>query len=281
MAGFDYQNVFVLRSHQDQEDIKKLSEGGAKKVVILGAGFIGSESASALKLKYKDAMDVHMVSLDKVPYQKQFGLEVGAGLANEHEKNGVKLHMGRKLAEIKGDGHRATAVVLDDGTTIEADLILVGFGVLPATKFLEGSGIELDSMGAIVCNPYLQSSNKDVYAAGDCASYPYWYTGRRLRVEHYMSALDQGSYSAFNMLGKMTPFSGVPFFWTRNYNKTLQYIGYAHDFDEVHVQGDILANKFVAFYIKDGKVLAVAGQQKSGEVLTYMEAMHQNQMPSA
>jgi NADPH-dependent 2,4-dienoyl-CoA reductase/sulfur reductase-like enzyme len=152
---------------------------------------------------------------------------------------------------------------------------------LPATKFLEGSGIQLDKMGAIVCNPYLQTSAKDVYAAGDCASYPYWYTGKQMRVEHYMSALDQGSYSAFNMLGKMTPFGNVPFFWTRNYNKTVQYIGFAHDYDEVHIDGDVVANKFLAFYIKDGKVLAVAGQQRSGDILTYMEAMHQNQMPSA
>jgi hypothetical protein len=83
------------------------------------------------------------------------------------------------------------------------------------------------------------------------------------------------------MLGKLTPFGNVPFYWTRHYNKTVQYIGYAHEFDEVHIEGDVLANKFVAFYIKDGRVLAVAGQQSSAAVLTCMEAMHQNLMPSA
>jgi hypothetical protein len=102
-----------------------------------------------------------------------------------------------------------------------------------------------------------------------------------MRIEHYMTAMDQGSYSAFNMLGKMTPFGNIPFFWTRNYNKAIQYIGYAPEFDEVHVQGDIMANKFLAFYIKNGKVLAVAGQQSNASILTFMEAMHQNQMPSA
>ena len=240
----------------------------------MGSGFIGSESASALKLKYKDDMEVHIVTQDLVPFQRQFGLEVGKGLTAEHEKNGVKLHTKRTVAEIKGNGEKATSVVLDDGTEIEADLILIGFGVLPATKFLDGSGIKLDQWGGVMCNPYLQSSDKDVYAAGDVASYPYWYTGRRMRIEHYMTAMDQGSYSAFNMLGKMTPFGNVPFFWTRNYNKAIQYIGYAHEYDEVHIEGDVLANKFLAFYIKDGKVLAVAGQQNNGAILTFMEAMH-------
>ena len=178
---------------------------------------------------------------------------------SEHEKNGVKMHMGRKFTEIKGTNGKATAVVLDDGTEIETDLVLLGIGVLPATKFLQGSGVELDQMGGVLCDPFLQTSAKDVYAAGDVASYPYWATGRRMRVEHYMTAMDQGSYSAFNMLGKMVPFGNIPFFWSRNYNKTVQYIGYAQDFDEVHIQGDVMANKFLAFYIKDGKILAIAG----------------------
>lgn len=199
----------------------------------------------------------------------------------EHEKNGVKMHLGRKFTEIKGSGDQAQSVVLDDGTEIEADLILVGTGVLPATKFLEGSGIKLDQWGGVLCDPFLQTSVKDVYAAGDVASYPYWSTGRRQRIEHYMTSMDQGSYSAFNMLGKMIPFGNVPFYWTRNYNKTVQYVGYAAEYDEVFVQGNVMENKFVAFYIKDDKILAVAGQQMAGNVLTYMEAMHQNQMPSA
>ena len=102
-----------------------------------------------------------------------------------------------------------------------------------------------------------------------------------MRIEHYMTAMDQGSYSAFNMLGKMVPFGNVPFFWTRNYNKTVQYIGHASDFDEIYIQGDVSANKFLAFYIKKGKILAVAGQQMNHAILTYMEAMYQNQLPSA
>jgi apoptosis-inducing factor 3 len=150
----DYSNVFVLRSHNDQEQIKKLSPS-AKKVVIIGGGFIGSESASALKLQYKDAIEVHLVSLENYPIQRQFGEEVGKMLLSEHEKNGVHLHMGRKFTEIKGADGKANAIILDDGTKIDADLVLMSIGVLPATKFLQGSGIELDNMGGIVCDPFL------------------------------------------------------------------------------------------------------------------------------
>jgi NADPH-dependent 2,4-dienoyl-CoA reductase/sulfur reductase-like enzyme len=234
VQGIDYKNVFVLRSHNDQEQIKKLA-ATAKKVVILGSGFIGSESASSLKLQYKDAMEVSIVSMEAVPFQRQFGLEVGKMFLAEHEKNGVKMFMSKKLKEIRGEGDQAKTVVLEDGTEIEADLVLVGTGVLPATKFLEGSGIQLDKWGGVVCDPFLQTSVKDVYAAGDIASYPYWATGQRMRIEHYMTAMDQGSYSAFNMLGKMVPFGNVPFFWTRNYNKAVQYIGNASDYDEVYI----------------------------------------------
>jgi NADPH-dependent 2,4-dienoyl-CoA reductase/sulfur reductase-like enzyme len=227
--------------------------------VIIGGGFIGSESASALKMHYKDNQNVHLVYIEATPMFRQLGTEVGLGVANEHKQNGVVLHPLRKVVEIKGDGTNAKSVLLDDGTELEADLIVVGAGVFPATKFLQGSGINLDARGGVICDPYLQTSAKDVFAAGDIASYPYWLTGKNQRIEHYVVAMDQGSHAAFNMLGKMVPFGSIPFFWTRHYNKTIQYVGYAEDFSEVFVQGDILANKFVAYYIKDNKVLAVAG----------------------
>lgn len=146
------------------------------------------------------------------------------------------MHLGRKITEIKGTDGKANQVVLDDGTVLQdTDLVLVGAGVLPATKFLEGSGVEVDKLGGIICDPFLQSSAKDIYAAGDIANYPYWYTGQRQRIEHYMTAMDQGTFTAFNMLGKLTPFGNIPFYWTRHYNKSVQYVGYAAQYDEVHI----------------------------------------------
>jgi len=270
IKGIDLDNVLVLRSNVDQEEIKKRS-ASAKSVVILGGGFIGSESASALKLQYKETQDVHMIYMENYPMERQLGPQVGEYLAKEHAKHGVRLYPQRKVSEIKGDGKNATSVVLDDGTEIKADLVLVGAGVLPATKFLEGSGIKLDQWGAVVCDPYLQSTVKDVFAAGDICSYPYWLTGQQQRIEHYISAMDQGSHAAFNMLGKLVPFGNVPFYWTRHYNKSIQYAGFASEFDEVHVTGSLEEGKFVAFYAKNGKIRAVSGSMQSAAVLTFME----------
>ena len=120
-------------------------------------------------------------------------------------------------------------------------------------------------------DPFLQTTARDVFAAGDIATYPYWVNGKMVRVEHYNVAMDQGSHAAFNMLGKMVPFGNVPFYWTRHYNKTVQVVGNG-EYDDVYVQGDLAANKFVAYYTKGNKIVQVAGQQNSPAVLTFMEA---------
>lgn len=231
--GIDYENVFVLRSNVDQSLIKEKAKT-AKKIVIIGGGFIGSECAASLKMEYKENVEIHLISSDNGIMEKQFGAEVGKFFASEHVKAGVKLHSKKKATEIKGAGTSASTVVLNDGTEIEADLVIVGAGVLPATKFLDGSGIEVDQWGGVLCDPFLQTSAKDVYAAGDIASYPYWVTGKRQRIEHYVTSMNQGSNAAFNMLGKMVPYGDIPFYWTRNYNKSVQYVGYASDYDEIH-----------------------------------------------
>jgi len=124
---------------------------------------------------------------------------------------------------------------------------------------LKSSTIQLDKFGGVVCDPFLQSTEADIYAAGDVATFPYWQTGQSVRIEHYVNAFDLGSIAAYNMLGKMIPYGNIPFFWTRFYNKALQYTGFAHAWDEVYIDGSLDELKFLAYYIKDDKVLAVAG----------------------
>ena len=145
---------------------------------------------------------------------------------------------------------KAKSVRLASGKVVEADLIIFGTGVSPATEFLSGS-VAMQGDGGVTCNPFLQTSNEDIYAAGDIVSYPYWVNGRRTRTEHWNVALDQGSHAAFNMLGKLVPYGQIPFFWTRNYNKRVQYCGNADDATSIHIDGDTLANKFIAYYIND------------------------------
>ena len=204
-------------------------------------------------------------------------------LLNEHENNGVKLHMNSKVAEITKDAEgRVTGVVLADGKKLSVDMVVLGAGVAPRTEFLARTecGIKTDEAGAVVCDPFLQSSQKDIFAAGDVCSFPSWQTGRPTRVEHWSHALDQGTNAAYNMLGKCVPYGNTPFCWTQHYDKSLQYVGQCESYDEVHIDGDLAANKFVAYYIKDGKIRAVAGQGRSADMLTMFEAFNQNKVPS-
>lgn len=148
-----------------------------KSIVIIGSGFLGSEAAASIKMHYKDNLDVHMIGLEEYPLEIALGKEVGKMYQAQHIEHGVKLHMGKGIKEITQDSNgNATGVVLSDGTVIDAELIIVGTGVKPATEFLarNETGIKTDRMGAIVCDPFLQSTVPDIYAAGDVCSYPYW-----------------------------------------------------------------------------------------------------------
>ena len=191
----------------------------AKKVVIIGASFIGSECAASLKQEFKDNIEIDMVDIANVPFERTLGKEVGQAIQLMHEKNGVRFSGGAMIKEItKDEDGKVKSVVFQDGKTLEADMVIMATGVRPNTKYLEGSGIDLAKDGGIVCDPYLETNVKDVFAAGDVASYPYWPTGARTRTEHWSSALDMGTNAAFNMLDKYVPYADVPFFWTRHYN---------------------------------------------------------------
>lgn len=222
-----------------------------------------------------------MVYMESVPFERVLGKEIGAMMAGEHERNGVKLLPKAGLKGFRGCNGKVCKVVLQDDTQLDADLVIVGFGARPATEFLKDSGLEMRKDGGIITDPFMQTSNKDVFAAGDIAVYPYWPTGSRTRTEHWIVALDQGTFAAFNMLGKLIPYGSLPFFWTRHYNKSLQYVGDGSvGYEDIHITGDLAAQKFVAYYInKNDQVVAVAGMNNTTAVLSLFEAMQQNVMP--
>lgn len=143
-----------------------------------------------------------MIGKEEHPLQTALGPELGAMMSMVHKKWGVNLHMKNKVAEIlKDKDGNVESVKLEDGTIIEADCVIVGAGVSPATKFLErtDNGIKVDARGAVVCDPFLQTSNKDIFAAGDVASFPFWMTGKQVRIEHWVNALEQGETVAHSM----------------------------------------------------------------------------------
>eukprot|EP00347_Sterkiella_histriomuscorum_P005841 403355065 len=283
IPGIDQENVLPIRTYKDVEKIKGLlSKGDIKNLVIMGTGFIGSEVAASLKTKYEDEINIEVISMESVPLERQFGKDVGSVIYNQHIKNDIKMHMSKKVVEIRGENNKAHSVVLDDGTIIQADLLLLGAGVFPATQFLKGSGLEMDNWGGIICDPFLKTSVEDIFSAGDSASFPYWPTGQRVRMEHWGTAQDQGSHAAFNMMNKRIPYGNIPFLWTEHYGQAIQYVGYAFEFHEVYIQGSLEDQEFLAFYIGKGdQVLAVAGASRSLDIITYQEALQQNVMPSA
>jgi NADPH-dependent 2,4-dienoyl-CoA reductase/sulfur reductase-like enzyme len=193
-----------------------------------------------------------------MPMDKYFGFDVGAMILNEHEKNGAKVYIGVNIPALKYEGDkegRVKKVVFENGYEIPADVVLIGAGMVPNTELAIQAGLQMDVNGGVSVNPFMQTSDTNIFAAGDIASYPCWFTGTNLRIEHWINALDQGSFAAFNMLGKMSPYGSVPFFWTNHYGKGMQYVGAAYSWDEVYVDGVPRDNKFIAYFIKDNKVL--------------------------
>ena len=286
IPGSDAKHVYYLRTGHDQEQIKEWAKNGVKRgVAIIGGGFISTEVASSLILHYKDKFDVHVISTQETPMEKVFGKQVGEALANKHRTHGVKLHMKNEVTEIlkREEDGTVYAVILKDGTRLPVDMVIMANGVTPATKFLERTetGVKVDKDGAIICDPFMQTTNSDIFAAGDVASYPYWLSGEQIRIEHWINAGDQGQHAAYNMLGKFIPYGTTPLFWGRQYNKTLMMIGHCSSFDEVFIQGDIPAQAFLGYHIKDDKICAVSHQGKYKDILTLYEAFNQNKMPSA
>jgi TalC/MipB family fructose-6-phosphate aldolase len=167
--------------------------------------------------------------------------------------------------------------VLDSGERIEVDLVVVGVGVCPATGFLEG--IQLHEDGGVYVDKHLLAAD-GVYAAGDIAYFPSLLTNERQRIEHWRTAQQQGRVAAHNMAGKAVEFDGVPFFWTRQFDAGLLYVGHAASWDEIIFKGDVASENFLAFYVKDDRVLAVAGMNRDREMAAIEELMRLDRMPS-
>ena len=190
--------------------------------------------------------------------------------------------MKKGLKSIEGDG-KVTHVELSDGTKLPADLVILGTGVRPNTDFAQ-KALKTERDGGLTTDAYLKTSHNDIYAAGDIAAFPYWYLGDRVRVEHYNEAMKQGSIAAFNMLDKKVPVDNVPFFWTRIWDFSIHYIGYARDYDEMWVDGDLSNTdemKFVAYYAKNDKIQAVAATGAGPVAMVFDAAMTLNVLPKA
>jgi 3-phenylpropionate/trans-cinnamate dioxygenase ferredoxin reductase subunit len=246
-AGLD--GIFYLRDLGDADRLRA-ALAAATTVVVVGGGWIGAEvAASARELGHH----VTMVHPDPAPLQKVLGPEVAAVYQSLHADHGVAMRMSTRVESFRG-ASVVEEVVTDHGDRLAADLVVVGVGATPRTKLAVGAGLEVDD--GIVVDELLRTHDKRIYAAGDAASAWHPLLGRRLRVEHWSNALNQGPAAARNMLGPTAPYDRLPYFFSDQYDVGMEYLGHAPDWDRVVFRGDPAAREFVAFWVKDDRVAA-------------------------
>jgi len=266
------ENVFLLRSYADADSLIAVAEEG-KRVVVIGASFIGMEVAGSLSAR---GCEVTVVAPDNVPFKKILGDEIGRLFQNVHEESGVKFKLGTSVSRVHGC-KRVTTVILENGESLDADLVVVGVGVKPATDFLDGVNLHQD--GGVIVDEYMRAAD-GVYAAGDIAYVPNPHTGELQRIEHWRTAMQQGRIAAHNMAGNVVSYNSVPFFWTRQFDVGLVYVGHATSWSEIIFQGSIAKRDFLAFYLNANQVLAVAAMNRDREMAAIEELMREGRMPS-
>ncbi|MEU6375792.1 FAD-dependent oxidoreductase [Streptomyces sp. NPDC046909] len=257
--------VYSLRTLDDALTIRSALKGSTKAVVI-GAGFIGSEFASAAK---KWQVDVTIVESLTTPLVRAVGVEMGDAIASLHQRNGTTLRCGVGVERLEGDG-KVERVVLSDGSVIEADLVVVGVGVSPATAWLEASGLTLDN--GVVCDERLWTGAPGVYAAGDVVNWPNAVMGERQRMENWTAAAEQGAVAARNAVDpeNAKPYGTVPYFWSDWYDVRIQSVG-SPQADEVRVVDGHLdgGDRWVALYRRGDRLIGALTVNAPTEIMKY------------
>lgn len=245
------QPVHYLRTLADSRAIIAAS-AAARRAVVIGASFIGLEVAAALRAR---GLDVTVVAPESRPLVRVMGPDIGDFIRALHEERGVRFHLGRTVT-----GVGRADVTLSDGEIVPADLVVAGIGVRPATGLAVEAGLEVD--GGIIVDEFLETSAPGVYAAGDPARWPDARSGERIRVEHWVVAQRQGQAAARAMLAPdrraREPFTAVPFFWSRHYDVSIEYVGHAPTWDETVISGDLARRDCSVEFQARGRTLAVA-----------------------
>lgn len=250
IQGASLENVFGLRDLVDVEHIRPHMVAG-KRLVIVGAGYIGLEAAAVARQLGVEVTVLEMADrvLERVtsPVMSEF-------FETEHGAQGVDIRTGARLASLQGEG-KVSAAVLSDGTEIEADIVLVGIGILPNEELASEAGIACSN--GILVDRDARTNDPRVFATGDCARRPLVHYGRDGRLESVHNAIEQGKLAAAAIMGKPRPNEDCPWFWSDQYDLKLQIAGLSEGYDEIALRGDPKDRKFAAFYLKNGKLIAV------------------------
>ena len=249
IEGSDLAGIHYLRTIGDVDAIRA-EMGEAKNLVIVGGGYIGLEVAS---VGVEAGLNVHVLEMEERILQRVTTPEMSEYYHNLHTGRGVNIHTSTGVQGFAGDG-RVQKVLCGDAGEFDADLVIVGIGIIPNIEIAEAAGLEVDN--GIVVNERCETSDPDIFAAGDCTNHPNPLLDRRLRLESVPNAMEQARVCAANMLGGDKTYASIPWFWSDQYELKLQMVGFSADGNQQVVRGDMATNQFAVFYLNDGNVVA-------------------------
>lgn len=261
IEGSNLAGVHYLRTAQDIENIQKSASAG-KKAIIVGGGYIGLEAAAALR---KLNIEVTVLeAMDRV-LQRVTAPEVSAFYCRIHGEEGVTINTNTIIKAIEGN-EKVQSVILDDKSRLEADLVIIGVGIEPNTELANAAGLAIDN--GVLVDEFAQTSHPDVVAAGDCTSFPVP-SGQRMRLESVPNAMEQAKTAAASLCGNQKAYTANPWFWSDQYDMKLQIAGLSRGYDQVVLRGDYEKGRsFVAWYLKDGKLIAADCVNRMKEFMT-------------
>lgn len=250
LPGADKPNVHYVRTINDILRLREQFKAG-RRLVIIGGGYIGLEIAS---VGIKRGLQVTLVEALPRLLARVTGPELSQYYDGVHRRQGVDIRLGAGVKALEG-GAQVESIVLQDGSRVPADLVIVGIGLIPNTELAEKAGLAVDN--GIVVDLYAQTGDPDIVAAGDCTNHDNGFLGRRARLESVPNASEQARVAAASICGQRLPHASVPWFWSDQYSLKLQMVGLSQGYDRVVVRGSMEADSFVAFYLREGVVIAV------------------------
>ena len=249
VPGAELAGILYLRTVADSERIAERFERG-RRVVVVGSGWIGAEIAASARMK---GCEVTMIEMATLPLERVLGPEVGQIYLDVHRDHGIEFLPETTVERFEGEGS-LERVLTRDGALIETDVAVVGVGVTPRVQLAEAAGLRVEN--GILVDERLESSVPGVFAAGDAANAHHPFYERRLRVEHWANALNQGPAAARAMLGEPVSYDEIPYFFSDQYETGMEYAGFAPEWDEVVFRGDVAGREFIAFWLAEGRVVA-------------------------
>lgn len=249
LSGSDLEGIFYLRTLEDVDLIRQ-AMGSGKKLCVIGGGYVGLEVAAVASVA---GLDVTVIETQDRILQRVTTPEMSDYYHNLHVERGVNIMLNKAVTGFDGAGSVSKVLCGDD--SVDADLVIIGVGIVPNIEIAENAGIDCDN--GILVDDHGQTSNPDIYAAGDCTNHPNRLLGRRLRLESVPNAIEQARVACINLLGGDLEYASIPWFWSDQYELKLQMVGFSSDGEESVVRGDKSTNSFAVFHLRDGCVVAV------------------------